>query len=405
MTKVAIVMLACRDYEAMELALACHTAYAAPDVPFFILQNCRGSYDAERTFAVARRYADLFPATVRVIDDIPPGDSYGSIATLLASRHLKGFDLVCKVDDDAFPIAPGWLEALVRTCEVAAAESGERLGYVTPLINNNVWGFRQVLQAMGLEQEYFQTQARVHLAGNGESDRRRVRQADEIVTGHDGTLWGYPYLARWLHQRTSAEPDALIRATANLSPVDVPADERYSIGCILFRPALWQQMGDDSRDDEGMLHRHCAAHGLRIVCARAVPFVHLVYFTHREENRDVVETLRAVYEPRLGHPFPIAVRKTHLLELEGRLRWMESAIDTRLDEIEARFRRLAAASDERIARIDAQLLEVGRHIATLAGIVHRLDRQAAAAKARRQKTVRRRLKRAWRRLMQAPTAP
>ena len=180
MASVAVVMLACHDYEVLELALACHMAYAAPGVPFFILQNCRGSYDAERTLAVARRYADLFPETVQVIDDIPPGDSYGSIAALLASPRLEGFDLVCKVDDEAFPIAPGWLDALVRAHEAATAESGERLGYVTPLINNNVWGFGQVLRAMGAEQEYFQTQATsaaVFLPGGAvpkEGDRFRM---------------------------------------------------------------------------------------------------------------------------------------------------------------------------------------------------------------------------------------
>ena len=47
--RTALLMLACSDYEATELALACHAAYLPDDVPFFILQNCRGTYDSERT--------------------------------------------------------------------------------------------------------------------------------------------------------------------------------------------------------------------------------------------------------------------------------------------------------------------------------------------------------------------
>jgi hypothetical protein len=177
----------------------------------------------------------------------------------------------------------------------------------------------------------------------------------------------------------------------------VPAGERYSIGCILFRRALWNQISDGSRDDEGMLHRHCATHGLRIVCARSVPFVHLAYFMQREENRDVIEALRAVYEPRLGHPFPIAMRQTRLLEIESRLRRLEGAVTARLDAVETRL-------GQRIARVDAQIADAGRQLAALGDILRQLEHAAAAAKARRQRTVRRRLKRAWRRFMQAPTA-
>jgi hypothetical protein len=50
----------------------------------------------------------------------------------------------------------------------------------------------------------------------------------------------------------------------------------------------------------------------------------MAYFSQREENRDLLETARAIYEPRLGHPFPIALRQSPLLEIEARLRWMES---------------------------------------------------------------------------------
>lgn len=324
MKRVAIVMLACRDYEAMELSLACHTAYLPEGTRLFILQNCRGSYDAERTLAVARRYELLFPLAITVVDEIPPGAPYHSIAALLASPRFAEIDLICKVDDDAFPIASGWLDGLIDCWKEASAQSNRPLAYVTPLINNNTWGFPQTLDAMGLRQAYLADAAREHRIGADTPEAPvRIVPASEIHAGTCGTIWAYPYVARWLHARTTLEPDRFIAATRDLSNVEVPNQERYSIGCILFRKELWPRIDDGGSDDEHMLHQYCKRTNGRIICARSVPFVHLAYFTQREENRDIVEMARKVYEPRLGHPFPIALRASRLLEIEARLRWMD----------------------------------------------------------------------------------
>jgi hypothetical protein len=312
-------MLTCCEYEVTELALACHLAYGRADVPFFILQNCRGNYDAERTLEVARRYGRLFPQTIRVIERLPPGAAYHSINALLCSEEMRGFDLICKVDDDAFPIASGWLDALIDCWTRSNEEWGERLAYVTPLINNNCWGFPEVLRLMGLTDEYFSNQARHHLIGKPP----RIAGPEVIDTGANGTIWGSPHVARWLHERTTLRPDAFISATRQQGPAYVPAEQRYSIGCILFRREVWSRIDDGGRDDEHMWHMYCASRNMRIICQRSVPFVHMAYFCQREDNRDLVEAARAVYERRLGLPFPVASRLSPLLEIEARLRWME----------------------------------------------------------------------------------
>jgi hypothetical protein len=324
MTRVAIVMLACRDYEAMELSLACHAAYLPEGVPFFILQNCRGNYDAERTLAVARRYERLFPRTITVIDEFAPAAPYHSIAALLASKRFADVDVVCKVDDDAFPIAHGWLDTLIHCWTEALSQSNRALAYVTPLINNNIWGFPQTLDAMDLRDAFFAEAAIEHRVGDsGGNAPAQIVSASEIHTGTCGTIWGYPHIARWLHDRTTLDPDSFIAATRGLGPVEVPNQDRYSIGCILFRKELWAQIDDGGRDDEHMLQQYCKRTKHRIVCARSVPFVHLAYYSQREENRDIVEEARELYEERLGHPFPIGMRKTRLLEIEARLRWLD----------------------------------------------------------------------------------
>lgn len=324
--RIAVLLLSCRDYEAMELTLACHMRYSPEAVRYFILQNCRGGYDAERTLAVAYRYEKLFPHRITVVDTIEAGPAYKSIRLLLESEVFQGFDLVCKVDDDAFPICEGWLDGLLDCYEQARKEVGDKLAYVTPLINNNTWGFPHVIKAMCLEEEYYATQARIHIAGAGDTgiDRRRIAPANEIWTGQDGTIWGYPYIARWLHTRTTLNPDAFIAAAASLSDMEVPANRRYSIGCILFEKELWSKIDNGGSDDEAMMLAYCDANGLHIRSRRSIPFVHIAYFTQREENRDIVETARDLYSTRLNHPFPISLKQNRLLEIEARLRWLET---------------------------------------------------------------------------------
>lgn len=323
--RVAILVLLCRDYAALELALASHMAYRPAGVEFILLQNCRGGYDAERTLGVARRYARLFPGIVRVVDNIPPGPPYRTIKKLLAQPEFADIDLICKVDDDAFPLGGEWLDKMLATYDAAEKESGNRLAYVTPLINNNGWGFPEVMRAMNLEQEYFTHQAHPHFVGAA-GDKRfplRIIPADQIEIATNGTIWGYPHIARWLHERTTLQPDAFIAATRALGPCDVPSESRYSIGCILFRKPLWNMIDDGGQDDEHMMHMYCAQHQLRIVCARSVPFVHIAYFSQREENRDIVDAAHALYGARLGHPFPISLYEGREREIEARLRWLE----------------------------------------------------------------------------------
>ncbi|PMS35042.1 hypothetical protein B0G57_11288 [Trinickia symbiotica] len=326
--RTAIVILACRDYAALELALASQMAYRPPGVPFFVLQNCRGGYDAERTLGVARRYERLFPGVVKVVDDIVPGDPYRSIKKLLSKPEFAEIDLVCKIDDDAFPITHQWLDHMLEAYGDAEQESGGKLAYVTPLINNNGWGFPQVMKVMNLEQEYFATQAHPHFVGTGKSGRfpLRIIPAEQIETGTNGTIWGYPHIARWLHERTTLQPDAFIAATQALAPCDVPAQSRYSIGCILFRKPLWDAIDDGGHDDEHMMHMYCERNDLRIVCVRRVPFVHLAFFTQREENRDIVDAAHALYGQRLGHPFPLTLYADRERENEARLRWLEQRL-------------------------------------------------------------------------------
>ena len=323
-SRVAVIMLACQDYESLELSLACHTAYGADNVTIYILLNCRGSYDSLRTLKVARRYAELFPKNVKVIDHIPPGPPFKSIKYLINSAEFQRYDLICKVDDDTFPISHGWIQKLVG-CWNEEHEKNDKLAYVTPLINNNNWGFPTVLDVMGIRERYFHEVARPHLVGPLETPS--LCEANQIDPAGHGTIWRYAHIARWLHKETTLKPQEYINATAGKPRKIFPHTDRYSIGCILFRRSFWDQIDDGSNDDEHMIHSYCAKNESLIVCEISVPFVHLSFYTQRDENRDIVSSAKLMYEKRLALSFPISMIATREQEIEERLRWLEHKLD------------------------------------------------------------------------------
>lgn len=321
----AIIMLACSDYEAMELSLYCHAAFLPKNVPFYILQNCRGTYDSERTLIAARRLENIFPEQIRVIDHIAPNNAYKAIQTLLNSDLFKDIDIILKVDDDAFPLTANWFEVL-KANFLNEKSKHKNIAYITPLINNNCWGFKETIDVMGISEEYFRNVAHPHFVGpRGDlNNPARVIPSHKIDTGAHGTVWGNPHIARWLHERTTLDPDRYIQATKNLSITEIPSLERYSIGCIMFERKLWNEIDNGGSDDEAMMHGYCRSTRSRILCSRSVPFVHLAYYSQRQENRDIVSKARDIYSRRLNLKFPIGVHETRELEIEARLRWLET---------------------------------------------------------------------------------
>jgi hypothetical protein len=320
--KIAVLMLACSDYEALELSLACHGKYMPKDTPFFILQNCRGSYDAERTLQVARRFQQQYPKNVFIVDHIRPGPPYHSILKLLKESTFKDIDYICKVDDDAFPLSYNWLEKLQDV--YVSSSKNLNIAYSTPLINNNTWGFSEVIDVMDLKQEYVSIFGREHRVGSASLDSPfKIIAATDIFTGACGTIWSNPHIARWIHSKTTMAPEAFLNATEGLKEKIIPYQDRYSIGCIFFKKQLWSDIYDGGTDDEHMLHQYCRTKKAHPVCARSVPFVHMAYFSQRSENRDIVESVKKIYDKWLALPWPIGLHATRELEIEERLRWLE----------------------------------------------------------------------------------
>jgi hypothetical protein len=335
----AIVMLAHSDYESLEISLAAHAKFLPQGVKFFILVNGRGSYDCERTLRVAKRFESLYPLSVEVIDDIKPQEPYYALKKLLESNRMRSYRYICKVDDDTFPITSDWFDQLCSVYENTYSRYGSNTAYVSGLVNNNPFGFKALLeQCSSLNSDYFAHIAREHLAGREGSSSSyyppaRIISASEIDDDICGTVWRYSYIARWLHERTSLQPEFYKEIVKNLPDVYL-GSKRYSINCILFNKDYWSLIeAPDSEfptDDEFLSEQYCRDNKMIIMVRLSVPLVHLFFFTQREENKDLVDIFRTVYSEWLGLPYPISIQSNRLLEIESRLRSLERSMQSQV---------------------------------------------------------------------------
>ena len=331
--KLAIVILAYADYESLELALASHARFTVESgVKIYVLQNGRGTYDCERTYEVARRYHFLYPDTIFVVDNIKPGIPFHSLKTLFDSKEFKQYDYIIKLDDDVMVLTPDWVDQLCNCFITGKQQYGKDFAYATTLVNNNPYGFKTIIDhSPSLAKEYYSEIARKHYVGPGFDigafAPHRIVPKNEIYAGANGTIWGYPYIARWLHEQTTLRPQWYIDFASKLEYDLINNKERYSINCIMFEKTLWTRqlsaVEPRSTDDEHLLHAYCLKYDKKILANLAIPMVHLFFFSQRNENRDLIDRIRAYYTEFLHLPFPISICDNRLIELENRLRFME----------------------------------------------------------------------------------
>ncbi len=326
--KTAIILLAYADFESMEISLANYAKLMKPEYKMFILQNGRGTYDCERTYRLAKRYEYLYPKNINVVDWIAPQEPYCAIKELLESIEMKEFDYICKVDDDVFPLSENWLEKMIECYKKSKDKYGNDLGYVTGLVNNNPWGFNQVLDIFNLRKEYNQRYARAHVVGfpKDKGEPERIAEKDEIYTGWCGTVWRNSYISRWLHTKTTYYPKKYLKLTENLGYIETNNKQRFSINCILFEKKFWSIVGEGSTDDEYSFLKYCSKHNKKIIADLSNPFVHLTFYVQREENKDLLPKIREIYEKYLELPFPISMCPNKEYENENRLRFLESTL-------------------------------------------------------------------------------
>lgn len=330
--KTAVVILACKDYESLEISLANYleSTPSTQNIHFFVLQNGRGSYDKERTYRVACRYRDLYPERITVVDWIPEDKPYKAIKTLLHDPALENYFFVCKVDDDTFPVTKDWLDKLKKSYLTHKKMYKDKLAFTFPLVNNNPWGFLKTVEFLGLKNEYDTTIGRIHYGGS-EWDipwvqkyfPLKVYQKDEIFPSGFGTIWRYPYMARWIHEKTTFDVNNWIEKISKKPDIIFDNQNRYSINCMFFEKPYWDILDNGTNDDESAVHETAVKNDLKLIACQSIPFVHLFFFSQREENKDLIPTARSYYQKFLGINYPIAISENKEYELENRIRYLE----------------------------------------------------------------------------------
>ena len=327
--KIAVVILAYADYESLEVSLSAHMKFAQPGVKYYVLQNGRGTYDTEKTYRVAKRYHYLFPNQIEVVDWITPQPPYQSIQQLLNSPQMAQYEYICKTDDDVFPVMENWLENLFKCYESSYQKYGDNLAYVSALVNNHYSGFEKILEFMGLESQYFNEVAREHLVGFDSNGflKEQIFPKNKIYSGGAGTIMRYPYIARWLHLHTTLNLPEYVSKCSVQPDFDFDSQQRMSINCILFKKNFWNVVEDASvYEDEHRMHMWCKEHQANItVCPKAL-MVHLLYNSHREENKDLMPKIKEYYQKFLNLNYPISICSDIQYEHEARLRWIENQL-------------------------------------------------------------------------------
>lgn len=298
----AILLLTCNDFEAMEIVVDRLLRTTPSQVPIYILSNCPGLPGANVCADMARMASQAHFGRVRHITPNQCKPAYFGIRDAIAQSIDETY--IVKFDDDVFPLAEGWLEALAETY---ARQDPDTIAYVTGLVNNNPYGFSRLIQLPELKDRYHEMMGQRHAAGAQipQYDDVRIYEAGEVNPGSHGTVWQFPQLARWIHEETTLQPDRYAKMVSKLGEVQLDPSIRYSINVMYFHRDLWAAVDHGGIDDEEMFNIYCTKHDKQVIVRENTPFIHLYFGPQKQYLKDLLPQLRETYGPLdavAGHP-------------------------------------------------------------------------------------------------------
>jgi hypothetical protein len=295
MQKRALVILAAYDYESLQVTLqSLESTVNAGEKIVVVLNGKRLNTASEKTERVARIWAAKDPSNRFAMRPLASGKSAFRALTEAFTQYepLQGVDYICKIDDDLVPLKNGWLDNISDTYH--SLEKEHNLGFVTGLINNNCWGFGELVDLFNKRNEY--EHAFNYTSISGDQGEKRIGRCT-IDTGKCGTVWNYPYMAWWIHQWTSLQPKKFVEKTSGLGLKQIPPELLYSIGCIYFEKSFWLSLDPKKYKtvvDEDLLHEYCKSLNKEKWAVMNEPMIHLFYRTQRKANADITKELLPV---------------------------------------------------------------------------------------------------------------
>lgn len=292
-SEIALIVLACKDYESLQLTLATLSHTVVNGERIIIILNGDNGLRSAIVEYVARTWCAEQPQCRFAVKPLSaPAEPFFAIKEILEEYNLlKGVKYICKIDDDIIPLKVNWLPSLLAAYQSVSRQ--HRIGFVTGLINNNCWGAEELLAIFHKWEEYKDIHSYRTRTGWG---CRRIIEVGEMDHQDFGTMWQHPFVARWVHQWTSLRICQFIDGTNHLTIKEIPASIYYSIGCILFEKGFWIDLCPEtfnSTTDEMMIYLKCRDEQYQKWAVMDQPVIHLFYNQQRQINHDLLNEIAA----------------------------------------------------------------------------------------------------------------
>ncbi|HEU4554487.1 MAG TPA: hypothetical protein VFS25_16695 [Chitinophaga sp.] len=287
----ALIILASYDFESLQLTLKSLPHTVAEHERIVVILNGINTLASAIVERVARAWAAESPGNRFVVRPICSGaKAFFAIKEVLADyAPLQEVEWICKIDDDVIPLKKNWLDGLHNAYVEHSAHS--KVAFTTGLINNNCWGFNELLDIFDKRKD-FTAMFNYRLRGGAVNDF----MPGEVNNGSFGTIWHEPYIAWWVHQWTTLNIGDFIARTSGLAPRQIARNTGYSIGCIFFERKFWLGLNHEQFNsilDEEIIHQTCQAEGRARWAVMDQPMLHLFYFNQRLANRDIIDPVAA----------------------------------------------------------------------------------------------------------------
>ncbi len=343
MKKHCILILVSYEYESLQLTFKGLEHTVDSSVPIIIVLNgARFSYRGSKVEQQCRAWASLAENRY-VIRPMASGKepAYAIQEAINLSPILKDIDYILKIDDDVIPLKKGW-DVDLANCYFEYEKLQGKIGFVTGLINNNCWGFKELLSIYDKWEEYKRFMNHPSVAGG---IRERQVKIGEVDPGRNGTIHSYPVLAAWLHEWTSFDIDSFVEKTKNEKVKEVDLDIHYSIGCMYSHKSLWTDLKitDSKNFDELLIHEYCQTNKLRKFAVMSQPMLHLYYNNQRLINAyllpQFITHLSAYFKDESIKDIKLATIQDQSFELEDQLKTLKD-LDKRFGYLEKHINRV-----------------------------------------------------------------
>ncbi|MBS5958077.1 MAG: hypothetical protein KIC73_14330 [Clostridiales bacterium] len=202
-----------------------------------------------------------------------------SIIINLAIRLHKNAELIFKMDEDIF-LTSDTLKKMEEVYYLFNIKERYEVGFVSPLIPVNTFGYVKILELLGKENEWLKEFGIIKYT-NGLNHHKSILEnpkAAEFLWGDHGDMGEYI--------------DFLNDISANCKSQYSICSTRYSIGLVMFLRETWLDMGmfpdkgnNNMGADEECLNEYCLMSGKVMLIAENAVVGHLGY---KDQTKDMI---------------------------------------------------------------------------------------------------------------------